>query len=410
MRAATGASLILFLLVTQSWAQDKGLKISGFSDITFENRSGDVADEEDLQLFEDGGGEEELIEAGSRVTTPGFNLNLLGTLSESLIFQGEVAFSFEDEDFEIELLRSYIDYRIDPKFNLQAGKFLSSVGYLNRNQRSYSFLNYSVKARDLVNKEFGYLPSFTVGLKAYGSFELGNTSALSYHVAYGGMRGLYPEAGETISGFEFAEDESNSGGTSLLLEYLTFIGNKELIVGLSGYRVPRIVGFSVEDGEDVEIGEEADELEEAGLLIREEMELSEMGFAPYLRLDGPKFQVMFEYHLTHFEDQIGNLDNSDLHYSAYSLEFVYKTQLFGKPFYPYIRNDYRKIDDDHHYYGLEVEGEEELVNAHVPNSKEVIFGFAYDVVSNNRIKMEYGRFLSGPYPENSFRVSTSFAF
>lgn len=410
-------AVCLMLISTYSVsAQGKKLSISGFTETSFETHFGDPADAEDLEKYEDAGGEDEAVEETNRVTMPGFNLIVTSQLSDNLTFQGEIVNSFEEGDFEVELLRAYADYKINPNFNLQAGKFLTPIGYLNRNQRFYGYLNYSVEQRNLVNKELGYVPLSTVGLKAYGTFGLGNTSSLTYHVGIGGMRGLVPEGSETLSSFEWGEDESNSPGVNGLLEYLTYIGNNELIIGVSGYSIGRIVGFAIEDGEEIPFGEEDEDEEEEEEEEEEadfsEMELSEVGFVPYIRIDGPKFQFLAEYHTTTFTDELGNLEDSKFDYEGYSLELVFKTKLAKKSFYPYIRFDGSKIAREgyHPYFGLELESADELEKAYVPSSQELLFGAAWDVIPGNRIKMEYGRFIEGPFPANTFRISTAFAF
>lgn len=403
----------LTLLGTNVYAQDNKLTVSGFSELTFQNSSGDPANADDLEKFETLGGNEELVEDGQRMSLPGLSLIFTKPFNDKLTMQSEIAYIFEEGELDIELLRTYIDYKINSKFNLQAGKFLSPIGYLNRNQRFYGYLYYSAKPRDMVDKEQGFVPLSTLGLKAYGSFEVGSVSSFSWQLGYGGMRGIVPEASEVLSEFEIGEeDESNSPGVSGLVEFLTFKGETEILVGFSAYSVARVIGFYVEDGEEVEYGEEADEEEEDGLLDREEMELSEFGIAPYVRIDAPKFQIFGEYHSTKFTDEIGNLDESEYDYSAYTLEFVYKTTLAKKPFYPYVRFDSENVadGDSHPYYGLELEGGDELENSYAPSSKELFFGFAWDVITNNRIKVEYGKYLAGPFPSNAFRVSTAFAF
>lgn len=398
-------------LVTQAQDENK-LTISGYSDLTFTSPWGAAASEEDLEKFETEGGDEELTESTAKVNIPGFNLIFTRPISEKFRFQGELVNSMEDGELELELLRCYVDYSFNPKFNLQAGKFLSAIGYLNRNQRFYGYLNYSVQHRRMVEKEFGYIPLTTVGLKAYGSFSTSSLSSINYQIAFGGMREATPEASsELLSGFEIGEDESNSPGVSVLAEYLAFIGNTELTLGMSGYMVSRIVGYKLADGEHVAYGHDADELEEEGLLVRDPMQLKEFGVAPYLRLDAQKFQFLGELHHTVFQDEEGNLPSDKFQYTAFSLELVYKSTLAGKSFYPYVRFDSEQIAGGgyHPFYGLTSE-DNELENYYMPSSQELIFGFAWDVIRNNRIKLEYGRFLYGPYTSNNLKMSTAFAF
>lgn len=407
-------TVITFALITHlAVAQDENkLSISGYSDLTFTSPWGPAANEADEEAFEAAGGDEELTESTAKVNIPGFNLIFTRPITDQFKFQGELVNSMEDGELELELLRCYVDYSFNPKFNLQAGKFLSAIGYLNRNQRFYGYLNYSVQHRRMVEKEFGFIPLTTVGLKAYGSFSTSSLSSFSYQLAFGGMREATPEASsELLSGFELGEEDSNSPGISILAEYLAFIGNTEVTLGISGYFVSRIAGFKMADGESVPYGHEADELEEDGLLIREQMTLQETGFAPYLRLDAQKFQFLGELHHTIFQDQEGNLPSDKYLYTAFSLELAYKTTLAGKSFYPYLRYDSEQIAGGgyHPFYGLQAE-EDEIENYYMPSSQELIVGCAWDVIRNNRIKLEYGRFLSGPYTRNNLKLSTAFAF
>lgn len=404
---------VLFLFDTQAQDQKNKLTISGFSEVTFQSSSGDPADQADLDKYEALGGEDELTEETKRFGIPGISLIFTRPINDKLVFQAEIANIFEEGELDIELLRTYIDYKINSKFNLQAGKFLNPIGYLNRNQRFYGYLYYSAQQRSMVDKEVGFVPLSNVGLKAYGQFDLGAASSLSYQLSYGAMRGLVPESSETLSEFELGEeDESNSPGVSGLVELLTYSGDTEILVGFSAYSVSRILGFYVEDGEEVEYGEDADELEEDGLIDRDEMNLSEFGIAPYVRIDAQKFILFGEFHNTTFSDEIGNLDESEYKYTAYTLELAFKAKLAKKPFYPYVRFDATKVADEgsHPYFGLELEDGDELENSYVPSSQELILGFAYDVVPSSRLKIEYGKYLSGPFPSNAFRISTAFAF
>ena len=405
LKPACTALLILFML-NHSFAQDSKLLISGFSEVNFLTQFGDPADADHLTEYLESGADAEAVEESKHIAISGFNLNLLGILTENLIFQGELFFHFDEDEFEISMLRSYLDYRINPKFKLQVGKFLSPIGYLNRNQRIYGYLNYS-SPRDMVNEEFGYIPLSTVGVKTYGTFEVGN-SAINYQVAYGASRKMSPHGSELFN-VEFGHDESSGPGVSGLLELLTFVGESELIVGISGFNNPKIRSFYAPEGEEIPIGEEAEELEEAGLLVRTEMELSEIGFVPYLRFDASKFQLMLEYHNIKFTDEIGTTPESEYNYSAYTVQLLYKSKLIDKPFYPYVRYDSRDVDEGHPYFGLHNEGDH-IKNTHAPVSKEVKVGFAWDLINRSRIKIEYGLVTAGPFLKNNFSVSTSFGF
>ncbi len=376
-------------------AQDKKLSISGFTEIRFETRMGDPAETAQLDSVVANNEDVEDFEDNSRLFLPAFNLLFSSELSDKLTVQSELYFEFEDE-LRIEFLRLYADYRINPRFNLQVGKFLSPIGYLNRNQRFYGYLNNSVRPRDMVTEENGFIPLFTLGLSIYGSFDLSGISAIKYNLAYGTSRQAESTEGDDIFGVEFGEDVSP--GISGLLEWASY-GETEVSVGISGYMNPKIITAYVPNG--------AHQID--GVDPRIEMELSETGFAPYLRLNTNKFQFLGEYHFIKFEDKESVSGASSYNYSAVSLELMYKTKAAGKPFGPYLRYDFRRLDNNHPYFGLEEEGDAMHKNF-VTNQSLVMVGVAWDPFPSNRIKIEYGSNFAGAAPKTVIAVSTSFAF
>ncbi|NJM24836.1 MAG: hypothetical protein HC859_04260 [Bacteroidia bacterium] len=376
----------------QAEAQSNLLKISGFSEVRFNSSFGTPADPEAAERFELSGGEEHMIEKGNNISFSGINLNLQSELNAKLHFQSELYLAYEHDELELHLLRAYADYRISEKFNLQAGKFLAPIGYLNRNQRIYSYLNYSVKPRDMVNEEMGFIPLFVIGLQAYGSLPLGNSN-INYRVAYGTNRSQAPHGG-SIATAHIGEEEETSPGWSGLIEYLAAAGNGDITVGLSGYSNGSIKTIYVVEGDSVASGD---------------LQLRETGIAPYVRLDQPRFQLMAEYHAVTFEDLSGVTGANKHDYKAASVELVYKTSILNRPLYPYVRYDYRKVSSNHPFYGLLME-HDEIQKTYPFNNSEIMAGFCWDILESSRLKVEYGTFTTGPMPGNRITVSTSFAF
>lgn len=389
--------VVSLVLVYSATAQEKKLTLSGYSELRISSAFGEPVDEASAERFEASGGEEERIEKGSHIYFPGFNLNLLSEISPKIYFQGELNFEYFEGELNVSLFRSYIDYRANDMFNVQVGKFLSPIGYLNRNQRIYGYLNYSVKPREMVWEEFGYMPSFMLGLQTYGSF-VTNSASFNYRLAYGQMRESV-SFGREISFASMGKEGSHSPGIAGELEVNMPTGDGEILIGMSAYSNPNIASVFVVEGEETE--------EDNPLNIM--LPLRETGISPYLRFDFPKFQFFGELHSSKFDDKNNITSRSSYSYIATSIELLYKTEILKKGFYPYVRYDFRKVDDNHPYYGLLMK-EGFLHKEYVFNSSEIILGSALDIVPGNRIKFEAGRFLMGPNPGYRIAVSTSFAF
>lgn len=392
--------LLLCLAMTLvSYGQEKRLTISGFGEVRMEGRFGEAADEAELDsVINSSGGEEvERYEDNLRLSIPAFTLNFNADLSDRLTIQSEVYFELTEE-LRLEFLRMYADYRIDPRFNLQVGKFLSTIGYLNRNQRFYGYLNNSIVARDMVSEATGFIPLFTVGLQAYGTFENADgTSAIKYYASYGSSRLSESTEGDDIFGVEFGEDVTP--GFSGTLEWAKFSGNTEWNIGVSAYTNPKIETVYLKNGESFE----------EGVDVGTEIELSETGFAPYIRVNSDKIQFLGEFHAIKFSDEEKVSGKSSYNYNAGSFELLWKMKVGDKPFGPYVRYDFRNMDSYHPYYGLDEE--DGVVHKHfVPTQSEVMIGAVADLFPGNRVKVEYGSNFAGAAPTSRFSISTCFAF
>lgn len=407
---------------SDSMAQSNRLRLSGFSEIGLSSRFGAPASMEAHELFEEYGHAADLAESGIRLSYPGIALNMLGELNEKLYFQGEISFTIHHSAPTLEFNRLYLDYRINEKFNLIAGQFLTPIGYLNMNQRIYGYLNYSLKPRDMVNEEYGFIPVTTLGLQAYGRFSY-DSWGLNYRLAYGTGRGLTPHHRPFTA--TIGHEENSAPGVTGSLEALIPTAGYELKIGMSAYHNPRLASVYIEElgglaefddhghgheeehtGEDPALPE-GEEVEEE----HHELRMQETIFAPYIMFDHNKFQVFAEYHGSRQQDTEGELPQQSYSYHALSTQFLYKTQLSGKPFYPYIRYDFALTpnQDGGPYYGLVQEGES-LLRTYVPNTAELMIGMAWDVLPFNRLKLEYSRYLDGPFLTSGINASTSFAF
>ena len=419
-------SLFLLLLCFSYWsndsmAQSKRLRLSGFSEIGLSTRFGAPADMAAHELYEEFGHAADLAEPGVRLSYPGIALNMLGELNEKLYFQGEISFAIHHSAPTIEFNRLYLDYRINEKFNIIAGQFLTPIGYLNMNQRIYGYLNYSLKPRDMVNEEYGFIPVTTLGLQAYGRFSY-DSWGLNYRLAYGTGRGQTPHQRPFTA--TLGHEENSAPGVTGSIEALIPTASFELKIGMSAYHNPRLASLYIEElggvaeFDDHGHGHEEEHTEDPtvpeGEVVEEEhheLRLQESILAPYVMFDHNKFQVFAEYHASLQKDNEGELPQETFTYSAMSAQFLYKTQLAGKPLYPYVRYDFAltPTNDGGRYYGL-VQEAESLQRTYVPNTAELMIGMAWDVLPFNRLKLEYSRYLNGPFLTNGINASTSFAF
>ena len=403
MKLAGCMGLLILLASSESWAQEGKLRITGFSNVTFSNASGDPANEFQRMMHEHHGGDPEITEEGTDISFPGLNVFLNSQLNDKLIFQGELRFAVQEEGLEVGLEQTYLKYAFSDKFNITSGLFITPLGYLARNQRDLHYLNYSYRVRDMINAEFGYTPFRTLGLKIDGSLPTGN-SALRYWLAFGGARSTTPSS--FISEVQIGDEEHSSGSFTANLEFYKPTENGEINIGFGLTSTPKIISYYIEMmGEEAEIGHDV-------AIPAEEMELSEIIIAPYVRYDANKFQLFFEYHKNTLTDELGNTQNDEYSFVSFSGQILYKMKINEKNIFPYVRYDKLKFDKDGSgpYYGLIQEGHDHILRSHAADRKQLMFGAAFDLFPSNRIKIEYARFLNGPEPENGINIATAFSF
>jgi hypothetical protein len=386
--------------------QEKRLTLSGFGEVRVNSNFGSEANIQQHLLFEQYGGRgTAFIEEGTVLNIAPFNLNLLGHLSDNLTFTGELNNEVDEGQLEVRLYRANLKYEVNEKFNLTTGLFLTPIGYMNRNQRIYSFLNYSVLPRDMVSEEHRFIPIFTTGLMINGIFSSNNAS-LKYFLAYGENRSFAPERSAFTAFFNLAEDEyrglNSKPGLAGGLHGTLYSGELESTLGITGWWNPEVVTVLNDTlGNDIAYGSNVPDPTIA--------KAREIGVAPFLRIDHPLWQFFFEYHNIVFTDKLKNTYRTNYYYSALSAEILLKRQIKGKSFYPYLRFDYRDLTNNHFYYGLYDEGTT-LHRSFVPDLSEIMIGGCLEIIPNNKVKLEFARVFNGTAPSNRITLSTSFSF
>ncbi|MDX2304160.1 MAG: hypothetical protein NW226_15255 [Microscillaceae bacterium] len=390
---------------TQAQESDnRRLNVYGFSEILLLNRFGEAPNKDGAEIFKSTFGEdaEEELEDGSKLFIRNLNLLFASELSEKLKFQGELSFEREGDEFQIDLERVYLDYRISEKFGLQAGVFLNPFGYLTQNPRNIGYLNNSLRIRNMINEEFGYAAFRILGLQLYGTFAFGEgASGFKYQLAAGRMRSQFATQDE-IGIAEIGANNETDIGYTFNLEFFFNTEKSEMNFGIGGFANPKIRSLYFDSLGVVFTEDNA-----------EEMELRELTIAPYIRLDFNKWQFLTELHWTQMTDLLGNTESSTYSYLAVSAEVLFKTKLAGRPFYPYLRYDVDNVPDvpgGGPFYSVKELGEGEFVRGISPNRAEAMVGFAWDIFPFNRFKMEYSRILDGIEPQNAINISSSFSF
>ncbi len=403
-------------------AQNERVTITGYGEINYISTMGASPDKEAAELYEEYGLVKEYSEPRNDMLFPGIGLVFSANMQdEKLTFLSELNFRTNFDKIELGIERCYLNYFINNKLQIQTGIYSAPIGALNVIERNHGYLSNSIRIRDMVNLDYGYIPTRIFGAKAYGTFETGELSSINYVFSIGSGRGLTPiQSPYEIDLFE--ENESSlslSGG----VEYVLFAGDGELKLGLSGFIVPKLTtAYIPELGGEADI-EELDELLEGEeeeehtpeTPAEEEAEVSalqmkELGIAPYVRYQNNKFEFYAELHKTVMIGLSEEVEDQKFHYTGLSTEFAYKTKLRNKKFVPYIRYDYTKLPENGgFYYGLRSEGD--MMKRHLmADNSMLMIGASWNVFTFNKIKIEYNHALDGPQPKHAILLQTAFVF
>ena len=65
--------------------------------------------------------------------------------------------------------RFFVDYKLDERFNLQAGLYFTPIGYNNRFLYARAWLMNSIQVPDFFEEELNLIPTHTIGVNGYGA-------------------------------------------------------------------------------------------------------------------------------------------------------------------------------------------------------------------------------------------------
>lgn len=381
------------LAVAQPADAQVRLRFSGFGDFIGGTTIGSYADPSAREQFMQFGGGE----AHPKNTTRGFGITgtdfvIIADMDDNFTFLGEInlqAARGASDEMELDVERFFLDYRIDPRLNLQAGLFFTPIGYNNRFLYARAWLMNSIQVPDFYEEELNLVPTHSIGVAAYGQFRLPGRHKIGYIVSTANGRAPTPD------GAIYARDPSDAKEFTGLVEWL-IPGYKESRVGVSGWTGDVQTVYVPAIG-DVVASEDADALE-----------LSERGIDIYAVINRRHWTLNVEMVRSWQRDLGGNQPTEMYNMSAGMAEF--SLHLNGARLHPFIRYDESNLPQGGgSYLSLRADGDD-FTRVYVPEFQAFLTGAAYDLTHHLRVKFEYIRHLGGPRQKNALTLQAAFGF
>jgi len=290
-RRLTLLAASLFLCGTTDARAQIKLRFSGFGDFVAGYTGGDYADPHSRSMFEAFGDDTDPVNTNRGFGVTGTDFVVIADMTESLSFIGEVNLQAGrgiSNEIEIDVERFFVDYLIDPKFNLQAGLFFTPIGYNNRFLYARAWLMNSIQVPDFYEEELNLVPTHSIGVLAHGEFSLGGDHRLGYAASVGNGRAVVPDSAV------YARDPSRSKEVTGLVEWL-IPGYGESRIGVSGW-YGGIESAKIDQPGDVSSADDAQALE-----------LSERGLDLFLVINTKRFSLDAEMVRSVQTDRLGNL-------------------------------------------------------------------------------------------------------
>ncbi len=384
------AGLVAFAAASPSQAAT--LRFSGFGDVVFGVTQGSYASADERAQFEQFGVDPDPVNTMRGFQITGTDFVVIADMNEKLTFLGEVnlqAGRGVSNEIELDVERFFVDYKIDERFNLQAGLFFTPIGYNNRFLSARAWLMNSIQVPDFFEEELNLIPTHSVGVAAYGGFALGGERTLNWTVSVGNGRSRVPD--QTVYARDFSSNKEVTGLVELIIP-----GFKDSRVGVSGW-LGKIDSVRVDSPSDPGVD----------LTGGEAMELRESGLDVYAVVHTRHFSLNAEWVFSWQEDQLGNLPDSDYSMNGGLVEA--SLHLHGGKLHPYLRYDRTSFDQGGGPF-LSLREDGGVVTRHyVPVFESVMTGAAYDINAHARVKAEYQHHLDGPRKDGvAFQIAYGF--
>src|SRR5262245_6182843 len=227
------AALVLLLACAAlpAPAAAQQIRCSGFGAFTFGATAGPAAESESKAMFDLFGADPDPVN-----TTRGFGLTgtdfvVIADMSQDFTFLGEVNLQTGrggSSDLGIDVERFFVNYRIDPKFNVQAGLFFTPIGYNNRFLYARAWLMNSIQVPDFFEEELNLFPTHSIGVNVHGEVPFKSGHRLGYIASVSNGRAATPNS--SVYARDFTRNKEVTG----LVEWLV-PGYRDSRVGISGW-------------------------------------------------------------------------------------------------------------------------------------------------------------------------------
>lgn len=148
---------VLVLLLVPQFARAANIEFSGFGDMTFAETWGGPADDADAADFSSFGTDDHPLSQNNGFGNTGIDFVVLAELNDRLSMLSEVNLQLArggTSDVGLDVERTYLDYRINNGFNIQAGSFFTPIGFHNRTLYSRAWLMYSIQIPTLMKRNW----------------------------------------------------------------------------------------------------------------------------------------------------------------------------------------------------------------------------------------------------------------
>lgn len=391
MRIALVLAAIVAALPSTATAQQ--IRFSGFGDFTFGTNSGPVADPAAKEMFDLFGADPDPVNTMRGFGLTGTDFVVIADMSEDFTFLGEVNLQTGrggSSDLSLDVERFFVNYRIDQRFNVQAGLFFTPIGYNNRFLYARAWLMNSIQVPDFFEEELNLFPTHSIGVNVNGEVPLGNGG---HRVGY--VASISNGRAATPDGAVYARDFSRNKEVTALVEWLV-PGYRDSRFGVSGW-AGRIASKRVGAfGEVVNAGDTA------------AIELNEIGLDAYAVVNTRNVSVNVEYVRSTQTDALGSL--ADRRYTTQGGMAEIALHLQGGKVHPYLRYDRTSVPDGGGAYLSIREDAGQYTRVFVPDFNAIMTGVAYDLNLHCRLKAEYVRHLGGPRQQHSLAFQSAFGF
>jgi hypothetical protein len=384
-------SIMVAVLLTAAAAQAQTLRFSGFGDFVFGAVGGSKADPTATQKFTNFGSDPDPVNTNRGFGVTGTDFVVLADMTEAVTFLGEINFQTGrggSSEIEVDVERFFVNYQIDPQFNLQAGLFFTPIGYNNRFLYARAWLMNSIQIPDFFEEELNLFPTHSIGVAAHGELALRNGHRLAYIVSASNGRPHTPDSAI------YARDYTNNKEITGLVEWL-IPGFRDSRVGVSGW-------FGNIDS--VRVGGLGEVVSAA---TADRLELSERGIDLYLIVNHRWFGINAEFVRSNQDDRAGSQNGS---YITRGGMIEASARLLEGKLHPYVRYDRTTLPEDGGPYLSLREVEGGFTRVYIPEFKAVMTGAAFDVNQHVRVKAEYIRHLAGPRERHGAAFQMAFGF